>query len=158
MTTVEEVAANVAILRGDVDLQIAARVYRTDAQTIATSTEASVAFTHQRRVDGGLHTTADDTKMTVYVPGWYLVGASVAWTANATGRRSTYLRLNGATDIGRSLKSTSHATLTEKTAVTTVYHFAAADYVEVRVFQDSGGNLDLAVAANQSPEFWMARL
>lgn len=40
----------------------------------------------------------------------------------------------------------------------TDYRLTAGDYVEVIVFQSSGGALNVEAATNYSPEFWMTKL
>ena len=40
--------------------------------------------------------------------------------------------------------------------VMTIYELLATDYVELSVFQDSGGDLDIVATGNYTPEFAMA--
>lgn len=83
--------------------------------------------------------------------GLYAIGAHVSFTANATGRRGAQLYLNGATDLSTILVTTNASGSTNLT-INTQYALAAGDYVEVRAFQESGGNLTVGGA------LWIARL
>jgi len=42
--------------------------------------------------------------------------------------------------------------------ISTIYQLAATDYVELQVYQDSGGDLDINASAASSPEFAMVRV
>lgn len=70
----------------------------------------------------------------------------------AGARRLVDLFLNGATVIARASVPPLSGIATVVT-VSADYSLAVNDYVEVRALQDSGGALNVAVAANYSPEF-----
>jgi len=43
-------------------------------------------------------------------------------------------------------------------SISSIYKLAITDYVEVRVYQNSGGNLNINASGNRSPEFAMQLL
>jgi hypothetical protein len=135
------------------------RVYNSASLTISNNTRTAVTFNSERVDVGGMHSTSSNTsRITITDAGFYLISGSVEWAANATGHRNCEIRLNGTTLIAISADSVVGAT-THQQSVSTLYQLAAADYIEMTVFQLSGGNLNLSVAANYSPELsaiWMS--
>lgn len=137
-----------------------ARVYNDTSanNTLTTAVEATVVFNKERWDNGDLHSTSANTgRLTAPITGLYAFGASIAIASNATGRRYVGFRVNGTTSLG----------FVELAAVngddtyfmpSSSYRLAAGDYVEVRAFQDSGGNLNVNAGGNFSPEFWMYRV
>ena len=74
--------------------------------------------------------------------GYFLWIVQGAWETNATGQRQFIFYKNGtrlATGYDSITDSDGYATLTR----TYVLNLAAGDYVEVRGYQSSGGNLDI---------------
>ena len=117
---------------------------------------------NQERFDNAaIHSTASNTSRFT-VPsgggGKYLIGAGFQWAISAAGNyRQGYLYQNATTFIAYQTNQPS-ATHASETTITTLYSLAAADYAELYVKQDSGGALNLTVAANYSPEVWVAWL
>jgi hypothetical protein len=66
--------------------------------------------------------------------------------------------LNGTTYIGSTLALNTGAGIPTKVVVATHYQLAVNDYVELIAYQDSGGNLNVNVTGNYSPEFMMVRV
>jgi hypothetical protein len=131
-----------------------ARVYATGAQTLTTSgTLYAINFTAERRDDNNYHdNSTNNTRLTVSADGWYLIYGEVEFAANATGLRSIYVRVNGATYIaGQRISATSSGVAT--ISIATLYYLSSGSYVELMAQQTSGGSLDTSVAANHAPEF-----
>ena len=63
--------------------------------------------------------------------------------ANATGLRSAYLRLCGSTSIASVRQNTTGGAGKPQMNLSTDYCMGACDYVQLMVFQDSGGDLAL---------------
>lgn len=129
------------------------RVYNDAAITVSTATDTALTFNSERYDNGGLHSTSSNTsRITVGRAGKYLIIGNATYAANGTGVRYLSIRLNGATYIGEMaiLPSASNSLTL---IVTTIYHLAASDYVELLAYQNSGGNLNIAATGNTTPEF-----
>jgi hypothetical protein len=142
------------------DLFVGARVYHTANQSISHATGTELAFNSERYDSNAFHSTSsNNSRLTVPtgLGGKYLISANVKWTAG-TGYRELALRRNAATLIAVDSREAAptYGTYQE---LTTLYQLDAADYVEARVYQESGGgSLNVEVAGNYSPEFMLARL
>lgn len=135
-----------------------ARVYRTVDLTVANNTLTAVAFNAERYDTAGYHdNSTDNERLTAPADGYYLIGGGLLWTGNATGRRIIELAINGTTIIARQEVPQPGVITSVAQSVCSEYALVAGDYAELRVFQASGGNLDLIVTANYSIEFWIRR-
>jgi hypothetical protein len=138
---------------------IGARIFNSAAISIANNVVTALSFNSERYDTDTIHdTVTNNTRMTCRTAGLYDISASVEWAGpNATGHRSTHIRLNGATFIAGESIPPSSDDVTRQT-ISTQYSLAAGDYVEVIVSQSSGGALNVNASANQSPEFSMVRV
>jgi hypothetical protein len=128
------------------------------ALALTTATLTAIPFNAERYDALALHDTAtNNTRITPPVAGKYGIGGSAQFEISAVGSRELWIRLNGTTPIAAVAAPpgfTREALLT----VHTEYDFnGTTDYVELCAYQNSGGNLNVEVEANSSPEFW-ARL
>lgn len=136
-------------------------VYDTDVQVIGTGAYAALTFDNERWDDAAFHDAVNPTRLTVPAgwDGWYTISGCCAFVANAAGNyRSIQIALNVAVTplvVGTFPFSAAAAPYM---AVSTCYYLVAGDYVQLRVFQDSGGNLNTLILANASPEFRMVRI
>lgn len=106
---------------------------------------------------GPMHDVAvNNSRMTCPVGGGglYTMGGNAEIAANAAGRRELGIRLNGVTflDTIRIPPTAADATRLE---VSTEYRLAPGDYVELMVFQNSGGALLLTTSVEYSAVFWI---
>jgi len=136
----------------------AVRAYNNANISITTSGVAQVVTLNSERYDNAaMHSTSSNTsRLTVPTGGGgkYLTGAGFQWGISGAGAlRQGYIYQNGTTFVAYDTKQPS-ATHASETTITTSYALVAADYVELFVKQDSGGALNLTVAANYSPETW----
>jgi hypothetical protein len=130
----------------------ACRVYNNAAISIPNATETLLTFNSERWDTASMHSTASLTsRITMPVAGLYLLTATFEFQSNATGIRYFYFRHNGTLSIGYHSKPSTQGA--RHFTVSTVYKFAAADWIEMLVFQDSGGALNVIQANNFSPEF-----
>lgn len=143
---------------------VGARAVANAATLVGTSAWTSVAFAGADRHDThGFHDPAV-TNSRIIVPtgrgGYYDVTATVGFVQNATGLRGIRFLLNGATRIGGEVLVPTVADGANgwRMTVTTNYLLVAGDYVEVQVWQNSGGNLNTENIANGSGEFMVALL
>lgn len=131
----------------------ACRVYHSANQSIVASTETTLAFDSERYDTDTMHdTVTNNSRITIKTAGLFVVQASVSWAAG-TGTWSSYatLRVNGSTVIDQDtrLAATGIGASLNPSAT---YKFAVNDYIEVRVWQNSG-TLNLTATPNYSPEF-----
>lgn len=135
----------------------ACRAYNNANISIGNTSETVVTLNSERFDNASMHSTATNTSR-ITVPtgggGKYMMGCGSAWTGSAGGTyRQSIVKLNAATYVGliTLAPSASHGS---PGTVTTSYALSAADYIEMYVNQDSGGNLNLTVNASYSPELW----
>lgn len=132
-------------------------VRRTTVQTVSNATVSALAFNAAdlRDTDAYHDIVTNNSRMTVPsgLGGWYWAGATIGWAANGTGYRDLLLRVNGATTIAR---TRTNATTAEFAflSIHAPVQLSATDYVEVIVFQTSGGNLDV-LASGPEPRGWL---
>ncbi len=126
-------------------LGLGARITHSVAQSIASGTGVSLSFDTSQRDTDGYYSSAAPTRLTVPtgLGGEYLVSAHVEYAANATGHRHLFIRLNGVTALVTDIRLALGSTLPTRMSVQAQVPLAAGDYVEVRVFQDSGGALSV---------------
>ncbi len=136
---------------------ISASVYNSSNLSIPDGAETVLTFNSERWDSDTIHSTSSNTsRLTATTAGLYDIGASVRFASGAGTEREVHLRLNGATDIA--LIAPVPTGFGEFLNLTRHYSLAAGDYVEVIVYQDSGGALNVVASGNFSPEFWMTRL
>lgn len=84
---------------------------------------------------------ANPSRITIATAGVYVCGANVSWAAHATGWRGIGLRVNAGTTYGWTVVPSIGAT-TMMSATSWRLPLNATDYVEVVVYQTSGGALN----------------
>lgn len=128
------------------------RAYRSSSQTgIVTATVTTILLDSESHDTDSMHSTVSNTgRVTFNTGGLYAVHAGVGIESNATGVRVAWLALNGS-DASRIVQSGVNAVNGDVTDLTlsTIYKFAAGDYVELHVYQTSGANR--ATATLQQP-------
>lgn len=140
------------------DWHVGARVYNSGDLTISNGTTTTLTFDSERYDTDTIHSTASNTgRLTATTAGKYVIVVSIRWAANATGVRLLQLRLNGTTLIGYVGQNAISAGTHDMNLVS-IYNMSATDYVEARVYQNSGGNLAVANNEENSPEFMMHRI
>jgi hypothetical protein len=125
-----------------------ARLVQTVAQSIPNGAFTSVTFdTEPIDSDAGHSTVTNTSRYTCTVDGLYLVSGNYSCAANATGRRGAALALNGAQVDGSLTLAVTTATGSPGVPTPTVLiQLVAGNYVELQVYQDSGGALNTSVA------------
>lgn len=133
-----------------------ARVFNSAAISIANNTNTAVTFDSERFDNQGMHSTSSNTsRLTVPtgMGGKFLIGGHIEFAGNASGQRDILIQVNGSTVIAYDRVGPNGA-VSWKMSLTTMYALSAADYVELLVFQNSGGALNLDATGNYTPEFW----
>ena len=109
-------------------------------QSINNSTLTAVTFSDESFDTDAFHSTSSNTSR-ITIPsgkgGKYAINGTIGWTANGSGERILKLYLNGASKEVTAATTTSAGTTT--TQINTVYDLVATDYIELYVFQNSGG-------------------
>lgn len=132
----------------------ACRVHHSAVQSIPNNTETPLLFNSKRYDTDSMHSTSVNTsRITLNTAGLYVVSGNIQWAANATGPRQIGIRLNGGTYLAIELDPSAGASIVHQQNVTTVYKFAATNYVELVAYQASGAALNSNAAGNYSPEF-----
>ena len=148
----------------DVSYAPAVRVYHNANQSITNVTLTALAFNSERfdqagnAADTQHDTVTNNSRLTCRYAGVYQITGMVDWATNTNGGRQAQLWLNNATQIGALRLATVGSTNVCTIQVTALYALAVNDYVELKVYQDSGGALNVLASGNFSPEFMMVRV
>ena len=137
-----------------------ARVYNSANISIPDATLTDLTFDTERFDRGGFHSIVTNTgRLTIPHAGTYYVGGSIDLAAG-TDYSVVYLhiRLNaGATIIGTENVTPSTFNASPRLTVSTIWSFAASDYVVLTIYQDNTGNAarNCLASASYSPEFYI---
>lgn len=132
------------------------RVYNSANESINNATDTALTFNSERFDTDTIHSTVSNTsRLTATTAGKYLIFGHAQFAPNATGTRKVFIRLNGTTNLGTIEVPNNGGAANVELPITTIYQLAATDYVELVVFQNSGGALNVNAGASQSPEFGM---
>ena len=118
----------------------------------------ALTFNSERFDNASMHSTASNTsRFTIPTGGGgkYLCGAVFEFGSNATGFREAGIEVNGTSFVAVSATVSVGAGAGTAMTITTATSLAAADYVEVMAWQNSGGALNVTNNANYSPEGWV---
>lgn len=160
-------AARMAVIEQgifDAHLQPAARVFHDANQSIVTATLSTLSFNQERYDQDGLGTSTmhdnatNNSRLTAKVAGKYRISANISFAANATGYRRVFLRINAGDLIAATSAPANSVSMDTYLVCACDYDLAVNDYIEVRVEQNSGGNLNVVAASKYSPEFSMHRI
>jgi hypothetical protein len=135
-----------------------ARVYNSAAIATVTSVWKLLTFDTERYDTDGIHEgVTNPSRLTCKTAGKYFFGCCVSFQSNATGYRIATINHNGTPSIvqNRSPAVSGDSTILSCNAV---YDLAVNDYLEVFVYQNRGGALNVESIGNVSPEFWMQRI
>lgn len=127
---------------------VGCRVYASAAQTISNATDTKLAYANESFDTDGFHSNVtNNTRITIPagLGGYYKVTANSGFLSNASGRRIMAIALNGS--IVSQIETSANASAEPAASLTDTYSLAAADYLEINVFQTSGGNLNTSGAA-----------
>lgn len=138
------------------DSMPAVRVFHNADQLIGDAARTILTFNSERFDTDGMHDGVNPTRLTATTGGKYLIIAHIQWDVNAVGRRNLRILLNGVTDIATDNRDA--LAVDQNQMISTLYDLSATDFVEVDVWQNSGGNLNVETQANWSPEFMMVKV
>lgn len=150
---------------GEPASQVSARVYHSANQSITNATYTALAFNSERWDTHAFHSTSTNTsRLTVPRSGLYAVAGTAEFASGGGNIRALTIRKNGS--IFGTLQQTSPLGGGQVTTihVTDLVSLDATDYLEMMVYQDSGGALNVNASTGAgsqyqySPEFWITRL
>lgn len=122
--------------------EVGCSLYRTSVQSIPNSTETAISWDGETYDPFGMHEgVTNPSRMTVAVPGRYLVVVVAKFATNASGDRSLRLFKNGA--IVTYVTDRANSAGSSYKSFTYVLELAASDYIEIYAHQTSGTALDL---------------
>lgn len=112
-------------------------VSNSTTQNVNTSTNTVLTADTELYDLDTMHSTVTNTsRITIATAGKYRLNGLVGWDSDATGRREVYLLVNGST---AHVVSVAAAVQAGCQTFEKILDLAATDYVEVRVWQNSGG-------------------
>lgn len=132
-----------------------ARAFNNANISIANNTVTAVTLNSEHTDVGTIHSTVTNTaRLTVPTggDGAYAGLVGVSFAANATGVRLCEVRKNGTLVVSSDIRPGFAAGTTDFT-LPWDWQMVATDYVELCVFQTSGGALNVVFTASSSPEF-----
>jgi hypothetical protein len=139
---------------------ISARVTNSADIPVPNNTDVTLSFDSERWDTAGLHDAGTPQRLTIPQAGKYLVFCHLSWKTQGGGSRLVSIVRNGDLVIATDNEQGDPAHHTELT-VSTAWGFAAGDYVEVHVAQDSGTTVNIAAnppGLASALEFGMVRL
>ncbi len=132
-------------------------VFHNSNQSISNSATTTLAFDTERFDDNAMHdTVTNNSRLTAVIEGRYLVCTNIRWQTNSSNARQVIFRTNGSVLVAVDNRAANSAATIH--AFCSVQELDADDYIEVQVFQTSGGSLNVERVAGYSPEFSMHRL
>lgn len=134
------------------------RAYRSANNAISTSTDTVLPFDSETFDTNAYHdTSTNNSRLTVPTGagGYYLVTARVTWQNSSSGQRVLKVRKNGSTVTSAIIEGNPGTTNMTQQTLTDVVSLSAADYLEVVVNQNSGGNLDVTTGDTTNTYFEM---
>lgn len=140
-------------------VDISARVFNSSTQSIADDTVTALTFNSERWDTDTIHdTVTNNTRLTATTAGKYLITGHVRMAANSTGFRELSIILNGTTNLARTSQNAVASPNITGLAVATHFELSSNDFVELNIFQNSGGSLSTQLVSSESPEFAMVRV
>jgi hypothetical protein len=126
------------------------------SQTISNNTQTKKTFTGADVYDtDAFHDpSSNDTRITIPagLGGYYLIYGAVTWDNNTSGRRYiTFTKNNADLNFTANAFSTATNTIYPTSMVSVVVNLSAGDYIELEIWQSTGGNLN---TDNGAPGSW----
>lgn len=142
------------------DVAVGCAVYGSAAQSIPNNAATVLTFDLERVDPFGMHSpSTNPSRVTVPEPGWYSVAGHVTFAFHATGYRRAQLSLNGVSALAyQQVPAVTDAGHNTRLSVNDVVYMNAGDYIELSVFQLSGGALDVTAAPMASPELRVVKV
>jgi hypothetical protein len=123
-------------------------VSRTSSQSISDSTDTAVSWDTENIELGGFSFTATNSVITIPTDGQYLLTYTISWDTNSSNRRRQWIELNGGSN--NIYCQAWYAAHSENDIMTTtgILNCSQSDTIISYVYQNSGGNRDIAPDSN----------
>lgn len=140
-------------------------LHRSTDLSVADATLTAVTFDRVVTGNESFYNSSTPSRISFSSPGTYLVGATVQWTTNGTGYRQMHIARNGDTTnriVHSLVTSSSSGSVTNNASG--IYTFSAGDYIELYVYQNSGGALNAQTSfprgpnSVEYPNFWATKI
>lgn len=132
------------------------RVYKNTTSTLVSGVPLVIPFTTERYDTDSMWSVGAPTRITFTHAGKYIVGGN-AQSAAGKGIRQLAIRLNGGSNIAYEYDDLA-ATAARIMALSTVWSFAAADYIELIMTITDDASRNLPSANYYTPEFFAQRI
>ena len=137
------------------DRTLAPTAFRSTAQTIPTATQTKIILD---AVDSDgwncWDLSPNPTRLTAPLTGRYIITGNVAFEAASSGHRAINILKNNTVELARSdFNPVSNSIDTHSTVTCHAISLTQGDYVELRVWQNSGSDLDIMNSGDHSPKF-----
>lgn len=121
-----------------------ASVYRNVVESIPNAAYTRATFTIEMFDTNNFWDAGNPSRLTVPRAGYYLVGGKIGWDINPTNVREVKLYINGSGATYAAMSNACIALSGVLTRLTIVFlvHLSAGDYVELFLWQNSGGALN----------------
>ena len=131
-------------------------VYNSAPITIPHNAYTPIAFDSERIDLNDMHDMTNPGRLLAKKTGLYLIIVKLAFAHDPNGSRGIYIMQNNARYIAVEEKYALAFNFTTFNLTTSAY-LTENDYVNIRVYQDSGGDLDIVKPGTEkwSPEFMM---
>lgn len=142
-------------------VDIGAKVYHNTSQAIPPNTLTAVQFNSEVYDTDDIHdTSTNNTRLTCKTAGKYIVTGSVQFQGSATaGRRTLRFLKNGTTNLSNSTDyAGADAGYNPNLCISTLVNLEVNDYIELVVYQTTGGNLNVEYYSEMSPIFAMQKV
>jgi hypothetical protein len=134
-------------------------VQRTTDLSIANSSFTAVTWSSAMFDTDAIWSSGAPTRLTCKTAGIYVVTANVVWQASFNGERIGYFRVNNTDPNYSYVRQTSNSASGVSTMVFTAHiKLAVNDYVELIIWQSSGGALNALSAAGTRTFAGMSRV
>jgi hypothetical protein len=122
-------------------VDISCKVTKSSNQSISNSTFTTITWDQENYDTDSMHdNVTNNSRITIKTAGKYSILAQSEWASNSTGLRILQIRKNGVDTVGYSRIGSGQGGANDE--VIFVGDLAVNDYLELRVWQNSGGALD----------------
>lgn len=134
------------------------RVFHNANQAIPHNTWTTLAFNTERYDTDAMHdTVVNNDRITIKTLGKYVLGVNIQWAGNVAGGRQVMIEINDLWPITYVVQSPDPGGNAIQNACV-VYIATVGTFFKVKVYQSSGGALNVQSASNFSPEFFAQRV
>ena len=123
-------------------------VYNSSVQSVPDATITAMLCGSESLDNNGMHSTTSNTsRITAVAAGRYTFTGTASFAANATGMRRLTFRLNGTTEYDLVQVVATSVLSNVILSASRTFTLAANEYMEMTVYQSSGGALNVTALA-----------